>query len=97
MNIKNNNPVVADLVNRIEINSDNLMKVNLVIQMIDSSSMSGEMTSSQLSKTMGISDGFVRKLQKRASAKLNTHYDALLKEEERFLNNKMEESKIWQN
>ena len=97
MNIKNNNPVVADLVNRIEINSDNLMKVNLVIQMIDSSSMSGEMSSSQLSKPMGVSDGSIRKLQERASAKLNTHYDALLKEEERFLNNKMEESKTWQN
>lgn len=97
MNIKHNNPVVADLVNQIEINSDNLMKVNLMIHMIDSLTTSGEMTSSRISKTMGINDGSVRKLEERAKAKLQTHYDAMLKEEERFLDNKIKENKKWQN
>ena len=102
-----NNPVIADLVKNIEINQDNMMKLNLVIQIIDSSSISGEMTSPQIGRAMGINDGSVRKIEERAIAKIRTNYEAMLNEEDRFIDNKMEESKdpsitsgeskIWQN
>ena len=107
MNIKHNNPVVADLVNQIEINSDNLMKVNLMIHMIDSLTTSGEMSFPQIGRKMGIPDASVRKLEQRAKAKLNTEYQAMLNEEQRLLDKHTKddqdpsinsgEQKIWQN
>lgn len=106
MNIKHNNPVVADLVNQIEINSDNLMKVNLMIQMFDLPN-SDEMKPAQIGRKMGISDASVRKLEQRAKAKLNTEYQAMLNEEQRLLDKHTKgdqdpsinsgEQKIWQN
>tara|TARA_R110002012_G_scaffold321605_1_gene550089 strand:- start:567 stop:887 length:321 start_codon:yes stop_codon:yes gene_type:complete len=106
MNIKINNPVIADLVKDIEINQDNMMKLNLLIQMFDSPN-SDEMSSPQIGRKMGIPDASVRKLEQRAKAKLNTEYEAMLKEEQRLLDKHTKgdqdpsinsgEQKIWQN
>jgi len=106
MNIKINNPVIADLVKDIEINQDNMMKLNLLIQMFDSPN-SDEMSSPQIGRKMGIPDASVRKLEQRAKAKLNTEYEAMLNEEQRLLDKHTKgdqdpsinsgEQKIWQN
>jgi hypothetical protein len=106
MNIKINNPVIADLVKDIEINQDNMMKLNLLIQMFDSPN-SDEMSSPQIGRKMGIPDASVRKLEQRAKAKLNTEYQAMLNEEQRLLDKHTKgnqdpsinsgEQKIWQN
>ena len=106
MNIKINNPVIADLVKDIEINQDNMMKLNLLIQMFDSPN-SDEMSSPQIGRKMGIPDASVRKLQQRAKTKLNTEYQAMLNEEQRLLDKHTKgdqdpsinsgEQKIWQN
>ena len=106
MNIKINNPVIADLVKDIEINQDNMMKLNLLIQMFDSPN-SDEMSSPQIGRKMGIPDASVRKLEQRAKAKLNNEYEAMLNDEQRLLNKHTKgnqdpsinsgEQKIWQN
>ena len=106
MNIKINNPVIADLVKDIEINQDNMMKLNLLIQMFDSPN-SDEMSSPQIGRKMGIPDASVRKLEQRAKAKLNNEYEAMLNEEQRLLDKHTKgdqdpsinsgEQKIWQN
>ena len=106
MNIKINNPVIADLVKDIEINQDNMMKLNLLIQMFDLPN-SDEMKPAQIGRKMGIPDASVRKLEQRAKAKLNTEYQAMLNEEQRLLDKHTKgdqdpsinsgEQKIWQN
>lgn len=106
MNITINNPVIADLVKDIEINQDNMMKLNLLIQMFDSPN-SDEMSSPQIGRKMGIPDASVRKLEQRAKAKLNNEYEAMLNEEQRLLDKHTKgdqdpsinsgEQKIWQN
>jgi hypothetical protein len=106
MNIKIKNPVIADLVKVIEINQDNMMKLNLLMQIFDSPN-SDEMKPAQIGRKMGISDASVRKLEQRAKAKLNTEYQAMLNEEQRLLDKHTKddqdpsinsgEQKIWQN